>query len=294
MRVESSTPLLPANGPPVHAATRRDLPIYDSSRPRLPLVEDALELFRYRDLLWSLIQRDLTVRYKRSVLGFFWTMLNPLLTMLVMAVVFSSIFRFTLEHYAVYLLSGLLLWNFFSQSTVQAIGNLVWGGDLVNKIYVPKSVFVVSAIGVGLVNWVFALVPLALIMLVTGQAFSIALLWLPVSILFTVLFATGVGLLVATLAVFFSDIANVYQVGLTILLYLTPIVYPVDIVPTQYQVFLRLNPLYYFVELFRQPIYDGRIPGPWVWVTGAGLAVGMLIAGWWVFTSKADEFTYRV
>jgi ABC-2 type transport system permease protein len=294
MRVESLTPLSPANGPPVPAATTRDLPVYDSSRPRLPIVQDAIELFRYRDLLWSLIQRDLTVRYKRSVLGFFWTMLNPLLTMLVMAVVFSSVFRFDAEHYAVYLLSGLLWWNFFSQSTVQAIGNLVWGGDLINRIYVPKSVFVVSAIGVGLMNWIFALVPLALIMLVTGQAFSIALLCLPVSILFTVLFATGVGLLVATLAVFFSDIVNVYQVGLTILMYLTPIVYPVAVVPTQYQVFLRLNPLYYFLEIFRQPIYDGRFPDSWVWATGAVLALGMLIVGWWIFTAKADEFAYRV
>ncbi len=294
MRVESATPLSPTNGPPARTATTRDLPIYDSSRPRLPLVEDVLELFRYRDLLWSLIQRDLTVRYKRSVLGFFWTMLNPLLTMLVMALVFSSVFRFDVEHYAVYLLSGLLLWNFFSQSTVQAMGNLVWGGDLINKIYIPKSIFVVSAIGVGLANWIFALVPLALIMLITGQAFSLALLCLPVSILFAVLFTTGVGLIVATLAVYFSDIANVYQVGLTVLLYLTPIVYPVEVVPSQYQVFLRLNPLYYFVEIFRQPIYDGRIPGLSIWATGAILALGVLAFGWWVFTAKADEFAYRV
>jgi ABC-2 type transport system permease protein len=292
--VESSTPLSPASGQPVFPASTRDLPIYDSSRPRLPLVEDAIELFRYRDLLWSLVQRDLTVRYKRSVLGFFWTMLNPLLTMVVMAVVFSSVFRFDAEHYAVYLLAGLLWWNFFSQSTVQAIGNLVWGGDLINRIYVPKSVFVVSAIGVGLVNWVFALVPLALIMLVTGQPFSSALLWLPVSILFTVLFATGVGLLVATLAVFFSDIVNVYQVGLTILMYLTPIVYPIAVVPAQYLVFLRLNPLYYFLEIFRLPIYEGLVPGPWLWGTVAALALGMLIVGWWVFTAKVDEFAYRV
>ncbi len=294
MRVESSTPLSPTNGPPARSATTRDLPIYDSSRPRLPLVEDVLELFRYRDLLWSLIQRDLTVRYKRSVLGFFWTMLNPLLTMLVMAVVFSSVFRFPADHYAVYLLSGLLLWNFFSQSTVQAMGNLVWGGDLINKIYIPKSIFVVSAIGVGLANWIFALVPLALIMLITGQAFSLALLCLPVSILFAVLFTMGVGLVVATLAVYFSDIANVYQVGLTVLLYLTPIVYPVEVVPSQYQVFLRLNPLYYFVEIFRQPIYDGRIPGLSIWATGAILAFGVLAFGWWVFTAKADDFAYRV
>lgn len=267
--------------------------VYDSSRARLPLVEDAIELLRYRDLLWALVQRDLTVRYKRSVLGLLWTMLNPLLTMLVMAVVFSSVFRFPVEHYAVYVLSGLLLWNFFSQSTVQAIGNLVWGGDLINKIYVPKSVFVVSAIGVGLMNWVFGLVPLVLIMLVTGQAFSLALVSLPISILFGVLFATGVGLVVATLAVFFSDIANVYQVGLTILMYLTPIVYPITVVPAQYQVFLRLNPLYYFVELFRQPIYDGHIPDARIWGVGAALALGMLMVGWWVFTAKADEFAYR-
>jgi ABC-2 type transport system permease protein len=294
MRVESSRPLSRVIEPRVHVVTARDVPIYDSSRPRLPLVEDVIELFRYRDLLWALVKRDLTVRYKRSMLGFFWTMLNPLLTMLVMAVVFSSVFRFPAEHYAVYLLSGLLLWNFFSQSTVQAIGNLVWGGDLVNKIYLPKSVFVVSAVGVGLVNWLFALVPLALIMLVTGQPFSTALLCVPVSILVAVLFTTGAGLLVATLAVYFSDMVNVYQVGLTILMYLTPIVYPVSVVPTQYQILLRLNPLYYFVEIFRQPIYDGRIPEAGVWAVGTILALGMLTLGWWVFTAKADEFAYRV
>ncbi len=292
--MESSTPLSDANEPLARAATTRDLLIYDSSRRRLPLVDDALELLRYRDLLWGLVQRDLTVRYKRSVLGFFWTMLNPLLTMLVMAVVFSSVFRFNIEHYAVYILSGLLLWNFFSQSTTQAIGNLVWGGELINKIYVPKSVFVVSAIAVGLVNLLLALIPLTLIMLATGQKFSAALFILPISISLTVLFATGVGLLVATLAVFFSDIVNVYQVGLTVVMYLTPIFYPVDIVPARYVIFLRLNPLYYLLEIFRLPIYEGFVPDASVWIIAASLAFGMLIAGWWLFTAKADEFAYRV
>lgn len=268
--------------------------IYDSNRPRLAILEDALELWRYRDLLWSLVQRDLTVRYKRSVLGFLWTMLNPLLMMVVQSIVFSTFFRFAIERYPVYLLSALLLWNFFSQSTTQAISALVWGGNLVNKIYVPKSIFVISEILVGLVNLLLALIPLALIMVLAGQPFTVALLFLPVSILLATLFTVGVGLFIAALAVFFADIINIYQVGLTVLMYLTAIFYPLAIVPDQYLIFIRLNPLYYLVETFRQPIYTGTLPGLGILLPATLLAIGAFLGGWWFFTLKADEFAYRV
>lgn len=268
--------------------------IYDSSRSGVPLVEDALELFHYRDLLISLVRRDLTVRYKRSVLGFVWTMLNPLLTMLVLTVVFSSVFRFEIDHYGIYLLSGLLLWNFFSQSTTQAMHNLVWGGGLVKKIHVPTSVFVFSAVLVGLVNFLLALVPLGLIMLITGQPFAPALVFLPIPILLTALFALGIGLFLAALAVFFVDILDIYQVALTVFMYLTPLIYPLAAVPPQYLVFIRLNPIYYFVEAFRTPIYQGRLPDLSVLGTAALLAIGTCLLGWWFFTSKANEFAYRI
>jgi ABC-2 type transport system permease protein len=270
------------------------LPLYDSSRRRLAIVEDAVELYQYRDLLRSLVQRDLTVRYKRSALGFVWTMLNPLLTMIVLSVVFSTLFRFASGHYPVYVLSALLLWNFFSQSTSQAMYNLTWGGGLINKIYVPKSVFVFSAILVGLVNLLLALVPLALIMLVTGQPFSLALFFLPVSVLLTVLFALGVGLFIAALAVYFTDVIDIYQVGLTILMYMTPIIYPMAIVPPQYVPFIHFNPMYYFVEIFRAPIYQGTLPEFYLLVRAALVATVAFGVGWWFFTRKADEFAYRI
>ncbi|MCX7840612.1 MAG: ABC transporter permease [Anaerolineae bacterium] len=268
--------------------------VYDSARPRLVIWEDALELLRYRDLLWSLVQRDLTVRYKRSVLGFLWTMLNPLLTMLVLTIVFSTFFRFEFQHFAVYLLSGLLLWNFFAQSTTQAIHNLLWAGSLVNKIYLPKPIFVVSALLVGLVNLVLALIPLALIMLISQHRFSPALLFLPIPIALVFLFALGVGLFVTTLAIFFVDVVDIYQVGLMILFYLSPIIYPLSILPERYLPLVQLNPMYYFLQLFRQPIYDGTIPEVgFVW-RAALIALVALIVGWWFFTKKADEFAYRV
>jgi ABC-type polysaccharide/polyol phosphate export permease len=268
--------------------------IYDSSHSRRRLVEDALELARYRDLVASLVRRDLTVRYKRSVLGFLWTMLNPLLMMIVLTIVFSTFFRFPVEHYAVYLLSGVLLWNFISQSTTQAIHSLVWGSNLIQKIYLPKSVFIFSSILVGLVNLALALIPLALILLVTGHGFSLALLFLPIPMLLTAVFALGVGLFVSALAVFFADIADIYQLVLTILMYLTPIFYPADIVPEKYQLLLHLNPIYYLTEVFRSPIYAGRLPALDTLVYASLLAVGMFLVGWGFFTSKSDEFAYRI
>jgi ABC-type polysaccharide/polyol phosphate export permease len=268
--------------------------VYDSARPRLALWEDALELLHYRDLLWSLVQRDLTVRYKRSVLGFLWTMLNPLLTMIVMTIVFSFFFRIGIDHYAVYFLAGLLLWNFFAQSTTYAMSSLLWAGGLVNKIYIPKPIFIMSAICVGLVNFALALVPLALIMLGSGHRFSLALFFLPIPMALAFIFALGVGLFVAALAVFFADVVDIYQVALTILMYLTPIIYPVSMVPERYLFFVYLNPMFYFVQLFRQPIYEGTLPEAYLILRAALIALIALVAGWWFFTKKADEFAYRV
>jgi ABC-2 type transport system permease protein len=251
-------------------------------------------LARYRDLLWSLVQRDLTVRYKRSVLGFLWTMLNPLLMMIVQTIVFSMFFQFPIKNYPVYLLSGTILWNFFAQGTTMAMNNLVWAGGLVNKIYIPKSIFIVSALLVGLVNFLLALIPLALIMLFTGQSFSLSILFLPIPILLTFMFALGVGLIVSTLAVFFVDVIDIYQVGITVLMYLTPLFYPVSIIPARFLVIIHLNPIYYFIESFRQPIYQGVIPDAYLLARAALVALAALMIGWWVFTKKSNEFAYRV
>jgi ABC-type polysaccharide/polyol phosphate export permease len=223
-----------------------------------------------------------------------WTMLHPLLSMVVLTLVFSSIFRFSVEHYAVYILSGLLLWTFLATGTTHAMTQLAWGGGLLNRIYLPKAAFAVSAIGTGLVNLGLALVPLLVIAVVSGLPLTWSLLTIPGAVLLTAMFALGVALLLSALAVYYVDVVNMYEIVLTLWMYLTPIIYPIDILPEGVRAVVELNPMYYLVELFRAPIYAGVVPGLDVWLKGLGVAAGMLLVGWWYFTRQADEIAYRV
>ena len=272
----------------------QEIPIYDSARRGVPFVEEFVELIRYRDLVLQLVSRNIKMRYKRSVLGVAWTMLNPLLMMIVLAMVFSHIFRFTVENYLIYVLSGLLFWNFFAQTTNSAMSELVWGGSLLTRIYVPRAVFAASALGTGLVNLLLSIVPLMLIMLATGVPIRPAMLFLPVPILLTAAFALGLGLLLSTLAVYFTDVVEMYVIALAAWMYLTPVIYPLEIIPENLRWLFKLNPLFHLLELFRAPIYAGWLAGPKTLAAAGLVAIVSLLIGWWFFTKRADDFAYRV
>jgi ABC-type polysaccharide/polyol phosphate export permease len=267
---------------------------YDSASVRSPAFHELGELWRYRDLLRLLVANSIKTRYKRSALGVVWTLLNPLLNTLVLTIAFSQLLRFEVEHYAIYLLVGLLVWNFFSQTTTQAMNTLVWGSSLIKRIYVPRTVFAVSVLGNGVVNFGLALIPLALIMLVMGHAFRWPILMLPFALLLLAMFTLGVTLVISTLAVFFVDVIDMYGILLSAWFYLTPVIYPAEIVPEKFAIFVRLNPMYYMVDLFRRLIFDGVVPSLEQWLITAALGVIALLAGWWIFTKKSDEFAYRI
>ena len=270
------------------------IPIYDSARRRIPALEELQEILRYRNLLVQLVRRDILTRYKRSVLGVAWTMLNPLGTMLVMTIVFSRAFS-TTKGYSAFVLSGLLAWNFFSQTTNAATLHLVWGGDLLKRIYVPRTAFAISATGTGLVNLVISIVPLVIVMLFTGVPLRWTVVLLPLPMLFLAMFALGLGLLISTIAIYFADVVDMYQIILTAWMYLTPIIYPENIIPERYHFLIfGLNPMYHLVKLYRIPIYDGRLPSLGEIGIAGGIALVTLVVGWLVFSSKADEFAYRV
>lgn len=268
--------------------------IYDSARRPGPMLEELVQLFRYRDLALQLVLRNIKARYKRSMLGVLWTMLNPFLMMLVLTLVFSGLFGLRLPNYPVYLLAGLLLWNFFAQATIAATNEIIWGASLVKRIYVPRTIFAVTTVGTGLINLILALVPLLLIMLVLRVPVGPALLSLPLPILLTVMFALGIGLFVSSLAVYFADIVEIYQIVLTAWMYLTPIIYPIDIIPRQYHWFFNLNPMYHLVTLFREPICHNTLAPLNTVGIAALIAVAALVVGWWFFTRSADEIAYRV
>ena len=269
-------------------------PVYDSATYRVSAISELQELGKYRYLLGQLIRRDILTRYKRSVLGVAWTMLNPLGTMLILTFVFSNFFKSTVPHFPVYILSGLLVWNFFSQGTNAAISGLVWGGSLLKRIYIPSTVFGVSAIGTALVNLVLSLFPLVIVMLIDSAPFYLSLLFLPVAILLLTAFTLGFGLFISSLAVFFPDVAEMYQVLLTAWMYLTPIIYPESLISAKWMPFYTINPMYWMVKMFRLPIFEGRMPTWQEFIPALAWSAGMLLLGWIYFTSKTEEYAYRV
>ena len=268
--------------------------VYDSLKRGPVALEEFRGLLQYRDLIYQLVRRDVVARYKRSVLGVAWTMLNPLGMMLVLTLVFGQLFS-SVQGYAAYVLCGLVAWTYFSQTTTAAMTQMVWGSSLLQRIYLPRTAFVVGAIGTGLVNIVLSVVPLLLIAALVGIHLGWTILFLPVSITFLTAFSLGVSLLFSAWAIYFPDVTEMYQLVMVAWLYLTPIIYPVEVIPDTYRFwFFHLNPMYYMIQTFRQPIYEGVLPTLPLTAAAFAIAFLTLFLGWMVFTSRADEFTYRL
>jgi ABC-2 type transport system permease protein len=270
-----------------------DTVIYDSAKRGSPALEELRGIIQYRDLVFQLVRRDVVTRYKRSVLGIAWTMLQPLGMMIVLSIVFSTLFS-SIRGYPTYILSGLVAWTFFSQTTNAIIVHTVWGGELFRRIYLPRTSFALSSVGTGLVNIALSLVPLFLIMLVSGTPLHWSVLFIPFVLLLLAAFTLGIGLIISTLAVFFPDVSEMYQIVLLAWMYLTPIIYPEEIIPSAYRFWLfNLNPMYYLIKVFRMPLYDGVLPDWKTLLVSTVVSFSALLIGWFVYSRKADEFAYH-
>lgn len=252
------------------------------------------ELLRYRDLVGTLVARDLKVRYRRSTIGFLWTMLQPLLTMLVLTVVFSAIFRFDLPNYPVYALAGIMFWNFFSQSITSSMNSLRGNAHLLTKLPVPKAVFPLATVIAGVINLLLALIPLFGLLLVTGHPIRPAVLFLPVAILLAASFTLGAGLILSPLAVLFHDIVEIVAVSLTLFMYLTPVFYPMKIVPERFLWAVRFNPIRSVLEVFRDPIYHGKVPPLSHLAVAVTVTVLALVVGIVAFRKTSDRIPFYV
>lgn len=268
--------------------------VYDAKNKSAKPLEELKQAYNYRYLIAQLLRRDIVTRYKRSFLGIGWTMLNPLGTMIVLSIAFSQVFKMT-EGYPAYVLSGLMAWNFFSQTTYASMVNLVWGGGLLKRIYIPRTSFALAAIGTGVVNTLLTIVPMLIVMLVLGLQIRWSIFFIVVPILLLALFSLGFGLILSTLAVYFPDVAEMYQIVLTAWMYLTPIIYPEEILPANIHFIIStFNPMYSLVKLFRIPIYYGRLPNLEEFLVPAILSIVVFILGWLFFTYRSDEFAYRI
>lgn len=250
------------------------------------------ELVRYRQLVRSLVGLDLKVRYRRSVLGILWTLLNPLLLMLVLWVVFGRIVRNSEKNYAMFLLSGLMVWTFFQQAVSQSLTSIVKNRMLIQKIYVPKLVFPVSVVTSNLVNFFFFIVAYHLIVPFTNVGIQKTLPLAVPALLMIYLMSTGVALILGTLNVFFRDVSHLTTVMLRALFYMTPILYRPSTLGPKAEFLIQFNPLYYPIEAIRNAIYDGVVAPPEIWITGFGISLLVLLAGAILFTATEQKFVY--
>lgn len=258
------------------------------------MIEFFTETYRFRELIWALALKELRVRYKRSVLGFLWALLNPALLMLVLTVVFGTLMRFSMDHYAIFLLSVLLPWTFFSQALAYSVESLVGNADLLKKVRVAKLVFPVAAVLANVINFFLSLIPLALLMVALRFPFHWTWIYIPLAIFDLVLFTLGAAFFFATANVFYRDVSHIVQILLSAWFYFCPIVYSLDFIPARYHWLFRLNPMLYVLNGFRLGIYYGTLPSPQS--IGMALACGILalVIGFTVFQRYQQRFIYYV
>lgn len=258
------------------------------------LVRNFRDLFTYRFVLYNLVNTNLRARYRRSTIGFLWTLINPLFTMTILAVVFSTIYKLPFADFGIYIFSGLLPWNLILNSILNGSMSLIAAEGYLKKVYVPKMIFPIATVGVEAANFLFSLTSLFLLALFLGARASWGLLFLPLALMLTLLFILGIILIAAIITVYFRDLFHILQIVFVGLFYLVPIVYKKEFFGSDLLIVLQLNPFFYFIQLFQQIIYEARIPDASLWLTCSILMMVSLTLGLLVFKLKEKDVIYRL
>lgn len=255
-----------------------------------PLNEIAHIFVDYKFLLKQLVGRDFAVKYKRSYLGFLWSVINPLMTMIVMSAVFAYIFRIQIEYYAVYLIIGNVVFNCFGEATQLALTSVVGSGQLIKKVYMPKYIFPISKVLFSFVNFLITLIPVAIVMIYYRISLTPLVLLLPIVLVSLFFFSLGIGLLVATLQVSMRDTQYLYGIVLTLWTYLTPIFYVADAISPAMQKIMVFNPMYIYLNSVRELLLYHTLPGQWELFGGVLYAIISFGIGLKVFYKHQDRF----
>ena len=249
---------------------------------------------KYHFLLEQLVSRDFKTKYKRSVLGVLWSMLNPLLTMCVQYIVFSELFRWDIDNFAVYLLIGTVMFNFFTEATSQALTSITGNAGLITKVYVPLYIFPVSKVLSSCINLLFSTVALYAILFVQGVPLNIHHLLMPFGYGCLIAFAIGMGLILSSLMVYFRDTQFLYGIVTVLWMYLTPLFYPIDIVPDRFLPIIKCNPMFHFIRYVRNVVLDDTMPTLRAHVICLFFAAATLLLGWFIFKKAKQNFILNI
>ncbi len=248
------------------------------------------KLKKYSPLMYELIIRDLKIKYRRSFLGYLWSLLNPLLMMILMNLIFSEIFKMSIENFPLYLICGQTLYTFFSESTTMAMTSVLNSASLIKKIYVPKFIFPVSRVLSSFVTMSFSLIAILIVMIFTGSTIYWTLILFVFPILFLVVFCSGVSMILSALAVRFRDVMHLWTVVSMAWMYATPIFYSADALPSEIFNIINTNPLYHYITMFRSLVMYGEVPAVSSWITCIVSSLIAFVLGLLVFNRLQKKF----
>jgi len=252
------------------------------------------ELYDSRNVLLQLVSQQLILRYRRTALGYLWTLINPLLMMSVMALVFATLFKADLKTFAVFLFAGMIPWNFFSAVVTQCGASFINNEGLIKKIYLPKVIFPLSITFALLIDSALSFLALITIIIVIGGSLSWAVLFIPIAYILLFFFALGIGLITSVATVFFRDLQHVILIAMQGLFFLTPILYKHDALAGKVAWLIGLNPIVPFIELFRAPLYQSSLPNVSIIVQGLLLSLSAMSIGALVFLRHEKTIVFRL
>lgn len=249
------------------------------------------ELFEYREMIAGLVKKDLRGRYKGSVLGFLWTFINPLLQLLVYTMVFSVIMKNGIDKYYIFLFVGLIPWIFFSTSITSGCSSIIQSKDLVKKIYFPREVLPIATVTSGFVNMLFCFIVIFAVLVFSGIGFNFyAILFLPVIMVVEYFLSLGFALIFSALTVYFRDLEYVLGIITMAWMYLTPVMYSVDMVPEQLRIVLQLNPMTSIIVAYRDILYYRQIPQMETLLLALAVGICSCIIGYVIFRKLQKHF----
>lgn len=262
----------------------------NNTSSNINLKANVLAFKKYRYMVSNLIKKDITTKYRRSVLGILWSVLNPLLMMLVTTAVFQYLFRSDIENFPIYYLTGSLLFNFVAEATTSSMTSVLGSATLIKKVYIPKYLFPLQKCLFSFVNMLFSLVALVIMYIVLKIVPPWTIILAPIPMLYALLFSFGIGLILSSLIIFFRDIGHLYSVWITVWMYLTPIIYPIEALPSSVSRIVKINPLYHIIKYFRNVTLYGIIPTFRDNIICLSCGMVVLIIGLIIFKKTQDKF----
>lgn len=249
------------------------------------------ELYSYREMIFSLVKKDLRGRYKGSLLGFFWTFLNPLLQLMVYTLVFSTILKSGIEKYYLFLFVALIPWLFFSSTLITGATSILWGKELVKKIYFPREVLPIATVTSGFVNMIFCFIIIFIVIFISGIGLNIkAIIYLPLIMIVEYLFVLGISMITSACTVYFRDLEYILNIISMAWMYLTPIMYDISIVPAGYQFLFNINPMTPIIIAYRDILYYKTTPHLQTLTHAFTLGLIVFIIGWCIFDKMQRRF----